>query len=198
MISRTPLALIPALFVVATACHQASSTPAEPAAAPATTTEVSAPSASAAPAEPVAEPPAPPPSGTAPGGASAPAPSAPSSAPAPAASATAAAPAPATSAEPTKKAPAAQAGAHAEAPKSAAPAAGGYTGPDACETKNFHYSVIASACHTGGRKAAKDVMKGIVKKARVSGADLTCTSCHQDTTTFHLKPNAVGDLKSWL
>jgi len=88
--------------------------------------------------------------------------------------------------------------AHAEAAPAAAPADTGYTGEDACTTKNFHYGAIKAACHTGGRKAAKGVMKGVVQKARTGGADLQCTSCHVDTSSFQLKPNAVGDLKKWL
>jgi hypothetical protein len=111
-------------------------------------------------------------------------------------------------------APSSPAAAHAETGKQPAPAkASGtssgkaapapaqsdqYAGPDPCETKTFHYAAIAAACHSGGRKAAKEVMKGVVKKARVGGADLQCTSCHVDTASFHLKPNAVGDLKNWL
>jgi len=69
---------------------------------------------------------------------------------------------------------------------------------DACTTKNFHYTLIGNACHTGGRKAAKEIMKGAVKKAKAAGTDLKCTSCHEDTSTFHLKSNAVSDLKQWL
>jgi hypothetical protein len=79
-----------------------------------------------------------------------------------------------------------------------APASAGPTPEDACQTKNFHYSQVASACKSGGRKAAKNVMKGAVAKAKAAGTDLKCTSCHQDMKDFHLKPNAVGDLKNWL
>lgn len=69
---------------------------------------------------------------------------------------------------------------------------------DACTTKNFHYTLVGSACRAGGRKAAKEIMKGAVKKAKAAGTDLKCTSCHEDTSTFHLKSNAVSDLKQWL
>jgi hypothetical protein len=57
---------------------------------------------------------------------------------------------------------------------------------------------VASACKSGGRKSAKAVMKGAVSKAKAAGTDLKCTSCHEDTKDFHLKSNAVGDLKNWL
>lgn len=74
----------------------------------------------------------------------------------------------------------------------------GYSGDDPCETKTFHYGAVKAACHSGGRKAAKGVMKGAVKKAKEAGQDLKCTSCHEDMTSFHLKSNAVADLKQWL
>lgn len=76
--------------------------------------------------------------------------------------------------------------------------AGGYTGDDPCQTKKFHYPALASACHSGGRPAAKGVMRGAVKKAKAAGQDVKCTSCHEDMTSFHLLPNAVADLKKWL
>lgn len=75
---------------------------------------------------------------------------------------------------------------------------GGYTGDDPCVTKTFHYGAVKAACHSGGRKAAKTVMKGAVKKAKEAGQDLKCTSCHEDMSSFHLKSNAVADLKQWL
>lgn len=74
----------------------------------------------------------------------------------------------------------------------------GYTGDDPCETKTFHYGAVKAACHSGGRQAAKGVMKGVVKKAKEAGQDLKCTSCHEDMKSFHLKSNAVSDLKQWL
>jgi hypothetical protein len=100
-------------------------------------------------------------------------------------------PKPAPSGHPTedKAAPAASAVAP---PATEAPAA------DACATKNFHYSQVGAACSSGGRKAAKDVMKGVVKKAKAAGTDLKCTSCHVDVSGFQLKGNAVTDLKQWL
>ncbi len=86
----------------------------------------------------------------------------------------------------------------AAAPPSGAPAGEAPAPEDACQTKNFHYTQVASACKNGGRKAVKAIMKGVVKKAKAAGTDLQCTSCHEDMKDFHLKPNAVGDLKNWL
>ena len=73
-----------------------------------------------------------------------------------------------------------------------------HAGDEACTTKKFHYPAVEKACKDGGRKAAKELMKGAVKKAKAAGKDVKCTSCHEDTHDFHLKSNAVGDLKSWL
>jgi hypothetical protein len=69
----------------------------------------------------------------------------------------------------------------------------------ACTTKKFNYPSVEKACHDGGRKAAKDLMKAAVKKARDGGKpDIKCTSCHEDTKDFKLKDNAVADLKPWI
>lgn len=69
---------------------------------------------------------------------------------------------------------------------------------DACTTKKFHYPAVEKACKDGGRKAAKEVMKGAVKKAKAAGKDVKCTSCHEDTKEFKLKSNAVDDLKPYI
>jgi len=73
-----------------------------------------------------------------------------------------------------------------------------HAGDEACTTKKFHYPAVEKACKDGGRKAAKEVMKGVVKKAKASGKDVKCTSCHEDTKDFKLKDNAVGDLKPFI
>ena len=71
-------------------------------------------------------------------------------------------------------------------------------GDEACTTKKFHYPAVEKACKDGGRKAAKEVMKGAVKKAKAAGKDVKCTSCHEDTKDFKLKDNAVEDLKPFI
>jgi hypothetical protein len=73
-----------------------------------------------------------------------------------------------------------------------------HAGDDACTTKKFHYPAVEKACKDGGRKAAKDVMKSAVKKAKAAGKDMKCTSCHEDTKDFKLKDNAVADMKPWI
>lgn len=94
-------------------------------------------------------------------------------------------------------------GSKAEPPKEAhkaadAPGAGdAYAGPDPCQAKSFHYSAIGAACKKGGRKAVKDIMRGVVKKAKAAGQSVQCTSCHEDTSSFRLKSNAVSDIKQW-
>ena len=68
-----------------------------------------------------------------------------------------------------------------------------------CQTKKFHYPKVEAACKEGGRKAAKKVMMGVVKKAKDAGEkDTKCTSCHEDTKSYKLKSNAVDDLKKWI
>lgn len=69
---------------------------------------------------------------------------------------------------------------------------------DECQTKKFKYPAVAAACKSGGRAAAKDLMKGAVKKAKAAGKDIKCTSCHEDAKDFVLKSNAVDDLKPWI
>jgi hypothetical protein len=71
-------------------------------------------------------------------------------------------------------------------------------GDEACTTKKFNYPAVEKACKEGGRKAAKEVMKGAVKKAKAAGKDVKCTSCHEDTKNFKLKDNAVDDLKPFI
>lgn len=73
-----------------------------------------------------------------------------------------------------------------------------HAGDEACTTKKFNYSAVEKACKEGGRKAAKEVMKGAVKKAKAAGKDVKCTSCHEDTKDFKLKDNAVNDLKPFI
>jgi hypothetical protein len=181
-------ALASFFFALAVSCEKApapppevASSPAETAAPQAATTEVAMPESSAAtaPAEPSA-----------------------TTAPAEPSATSVASAAPGPSAAPPKEtshkaAAAAPKPVQAAAEGTAAPAAGPGT-DDPCQTKKFHYSQVASACKSGGRKSAKVVMKGAVTKAKAAGTDLKCTSCHEDMKDFHLKSNAVGDLKNWL
>lgn len=102
---------------------------------------------------------------------------------------------------PTARAkPAPQAVAPAPAPPvAAAPAAEAPAGmTDPCQAARFAFGSVSKACKDGGRKAVKPIMKGAVSKAKAAGTDLTCKSCHTDTSSYHLKPNAIADLKLWL
>lgn len=71
-------------------------------------------------------------------------------------------------------------------------------GDDACTTKKFHYKKVEEACKSGGRKAAKEVMKAAVKKAKAAGEKIKCKDCHESMKTYELKDNAVDDLKPWI
>lgn len=112
------------------------------------------------------------------------------------------APPPPSSTEAATEAPAATGGkghhAHASESGEATPSSSGYSGDDPCQTKSFHFSAVSSACKSGGRKAAKNLMRGVVKKAKDAGQSVQCNSCHDDMKSFSLKGNAVGDLKQWL
>ena len=67
-----------------------------------------------------------------------------------------------------------------------------------CTATTFTFPQVENACKKGGQKAAQDLMKSVVKKAKAAGQDLNCKSCHVSTKTFELKPNAVDDLRPLL
>jgi len=71
-------------------------------------------------------------------------------------------------------------------------------GDGACAATKFNFPAVEKACKEGGRKAAKDLMKAAVKKAKADGKDVKCTSCHQDMKGYKLKDNAVADLKPYI
>ena len=70
-----------------------------------------------------------------------------------------------------------------------------HAGDKACTTKKFNFKEVEKACKDGGQKAAKKLMKGIVKKAKASGKKIKCKSCHDDMKSYKLKDNAVDDMK---
>ncbi len=74
----------------------------------------------------------------------------------------------------------------------------GEEAPPPCTTKKFATKQVEKACKTGGRKAAKALMKKIVKKAKADGKDINCKSCHTSLKSFELKPDAVDHLKKLL
>ncbi len=59
-------------------------------------------------------------------------------------------------------------------------------------------SPVADACKKGGRKAAEEVMEGLVKAAKAKGTKLKCKGCHEDMDNFKLKDNAGEDFKKLL
>jgi hypothetical protein len=81
------------------------------------------------------------------------------------------------------------------AAESAAPR---YTGSDPCKAPSFSVPRVGEACATGGRSAAKRVMKDAIGKATATGQTLKCTNCHANQRDYSLKSNAVADLKRWL
>ena len=67
-----------------------------------------------------------------------------------------------------------------------------------CTAKKFEFPEVKKACAEGGRKAAKAMMKKLVKKAKDAGQDINCKSCHTDLKKYDLKKNAVEDFKKLL
>lgn len=105
----------------------------------------------------------------------------------------------------------AQAKARSEAKKEKAPpkkkakrAAGGevatasYKGSDPCRASSFSVPRVRDACATGGRAAAKRVMKDAIGKATATGQVLKCSSCHSNQRDYALKSDAVAELERWL
>lgn len=86
-------------------------------------------------------------------------------------------------------------GAAQAAPKKEASAA---APADPCRASSFKTGAVRSACASGGRPAAKQVMKAAVKKAKDAGTSFKCSSCHTDSSNYGLTGNAQSDLRPWL
>lgn len=69
---------------------------------------------------------------------------------------------------------------------------------DPCTASSFAVAKVEQACRSGGRAAAKTLMKAAVSKAKEAGESINCKSCHSDLKTYALTPNAVADLKKWM
>jgi hypothetical protein len=53
----------------------------------------------------------------------------------------------------------------------------------------------AKACATGGRAAAKKLMKKMVEDAKKKKEKFTCDGCHKDLDNYELTKNATEDYK---
>jgi hypothetical protein len=73
-----------------------------------------------------------------------------------------------------------------------------YKGPDPCQASSFSVPRVRSACASGGRSAAKRVMKDAIGKAIATGKRLACSNCHSSQSEYTLRPDAVAELKRWL
>lgn len=69
---------------------------------------------------------------------------------------------------------------------------------DACSAGKFTFSQVESACKSGGRKAAKDVMNRVVKEQKAAGNNINCATCHANLKDFAQKANAEADLRKYL
>jgi hypothetical protein len=79
-----------------------------------------------------------------------------------------------------------------------APSASTYKGSDPCRAASFSVARVREACDSGGRAAAKRVMKDAIGKATATGQTLKCSNCHANQRDFTLKADAVAELKRWL
>lgn len=68
----------------------------------------------------------------------------------------------------------------------------------ACTSKKFNFKQVEAACKEGGRKAAKKLMKKVVKQSKKAGDKKTCLDCHKDLKSFANTKNAVADMKKYL
>jgi hypothetical protein len=94
--------------------------------------------------------------------------------------------------------PAKKSAAKKKAPATPSDAVAAYTGPSPCKAARFSVPRVKEACATGGRNAAKGVMKDAVGKALAAGATLKCGDCHAEQKNYTLKEDAVAQLKKWL
>ncbi len=67
-----------------------------------------------------------------------------------------------------------------------------------CIATKFSTKEVEKACKEGGQKAAKKLMKKVVKAAKAKGEKMNCKSCHSDLKTFKLKDGASAQLKKLL
>ena len=69
-----------------------------------------------------------------------------------------------------------------------------------CKKTKFKIDEVKALCEdkTKGRPAVKKMMKKLVKEQKAKGEKVNCKSCHKNTKTYDLKPNAVKDLRKWL
>ena len=73
-----------------------------------------------------------------------------------------------------------------------------YKGSDPCRAAKFSVARVREACASGGRPAAKKVMKDAIGKATATGQLLKCSDCHSNQKDYALKDDAVAELKRWL
>ena len=72
--------------------------------------------------------------------------------------------------------------------------------PKPCIAKKFKFKKVEAACKEGGQKAAKKLMKSIVKKAKAKGDENAnnCLSCHEDLKTYKRTAKAAEWLKPYV
>lgn len=79
---------------------------------------------------------------------------------------------------------------------SSSPANAGEDKP--CTTKKFQSSEVEKACKTGGRTAAKALMKKWVKQAKAAGQKVVCKDCHKDLKSFEPTADSADKFSKFL
>lgn len=64
-----------------------------------------------------------------------------------------------------------------------------------CKIATKGETPTAKACATGGREAARKLMKSMVDQAKAKGEKFSCDGCHKDLDNFELTKNANADYK---
>jgi hypothetical protein len=77
--------------------------------------------------------------------------------------------------------------------------AAGYAGPDACRVGGHGDTPVDKACNDGGVRAAKQVMRELVRRGKAQGVRFQCDDCHKDPEDFSvLNDTAKEKLKQLL
>ena len=64
-----------------------------------------------------------------------------------------------------------------------------------CKIATKGETPTAKACATGGREAARKLMKSMVDQAKAKGEKFSCDGCHKDLDNYELTKNANADYK---
>lgn len=71
--------------------------------------------------------------------------------------------------------------------------------PTPCKATSFSVTEVEALCKSGGVREVKKRMKEVVEKAKSSGKDVNCRTCHETTKEFEKhRSGSVNQLKQLL